>query len=473
MNKEQLLATDSYYDSHIDTWQYLQAAYDGAKALVEYGILEGFKEPEQYKKNGAVYGYEYTSRINKILTGFIANSKFINDYGKLSDDEMFQNFMQDCDLYGTDFNLWFNERREVVSYMGHIGIVVDMPVEPTGEGNLQAQKDLGIYPYLSSYDPVNILEMQISRNPQTNRPFFSKVKLREYNPDRVIILTPEKIEKYSIPIEDDEEAEQLNAGNDINKLGVIPFFLFINDKKPGTLETKSSVRGIADIDVSLIKDGLKSEKVLFNAAFPALVMAADRDDPTLSEQTMEKGVNQLLTETPETKGIHRWISSEAWSAIQPILASTDDKRREIYLMANLGAILQSTSNEARSGESLKQSFRYLEGSLARMVSNELEARRNVFRYWLLWLNRLDEFQEISIGHDGDFDIESMISSMDDILVEQSLLQASPTAQKELSKKIVNIGTLKTLDLSTISIINDEIDNFKIGLDENIQNETSQ
>lgn len=466
MNREELLETDQYYKDNIDNWLYLESAYKGAKALVEYGILEGlFKSPEQYLVNGAVYGFNYTRRINEILTGFILNSNFISDFDTIADDTLFKMFMSDCDLSGTDFDIWLNERREVVSCMGHIGVLVDMPNVTDSPQYLIDNK---IYPYLSSYSPVNILEMQRERDKLTNRPKFVKIKLREYSPDRIIIFTPEQIQIFQIPENDDEdEAVQINAGNDTNNLGEIPFFLFVNNKIPGTWNTQSNVRGIADIDVSLIKDGIKGEKILFNAAFPNLIKPADIDDPNIPEQEVKTGVYQIFNETPETRGIHRWISSEAWSAMQPILASMDDKRREIYLMANLGAILQSTSNDARSGESLKESFRYLIGNLSKMVSNELEARRNIFRLWLLWLGRADEFEKISLSHDGDFNIESLITSIDDVISENALLIASPTAQSELSKKIVSIGSLKTIDMRTRNIIFSEIDKSHSSISEKI------
>lgn len=456
MNREQLLETDKYYKDNIDNWLFLDAAESGVESLIKYGVLKGvFKDPEQYLENGAAFGFEYTRRINEILTGFIINSNFNSYYDTLSNDALFQMFMGDCDLNGTDYEAWCNERREVVSLMGHIGIFVDMA---RFTGTPQALIDNKIYPYLSSYSPIDVLQMPIIRDEITNRPKFSKVKLREYNPDRVIILTPENIQVWELPEDDEAEAIQINAGNDINPLGVIPFFLWINKRKPGTMTTLSNVRGIADIDVSLIKDNIRGDKLIHNAAFPNLVTAAEQEGAP-PEQQIKTGVNQIFTETPEEKGIHRWISSEAASAIQPLRDLMGDKRTEIYLMANLGAILQTVSRDARSGESLKESFKYLEGSLKKMVSNELEARRNIFRFWLKWLNKEDEFQKISISHDGDFDIESLILEIADLLTEKSLLSSSSTAQKEIEKKIVRIGSLKGLGQKTLGQIDTEIDNY--------------
>ena len=75
MTREELMETDKYYQDHIEEWRFLDAAFSGAKDLIKYGILgNDFKDQTVYQKNGAAYGYNYTARINGILTNFIANS---------------------------------------------------------------------------------------------------------------------------------------------------------------------------------------------------------------------------------------------------------------------------------------------------------------------------------------------------------------------------------------------------------------
>jgi len=87
----------------------------------------------------------------------------------------------------------------------------------------------------------------------------------------------------------------------------------------------------------------------------------------------------------------------------------------------------------------------------------LEVKRNVIRFWLLWLNKSDMFTEVNLSHDNKFNTEDMITTIDDILTEKSLLSSSSTAQKELTKLITRNGSLKNLDIETISIIDKEIE----------------
>jgi len=457
MTREELMETDKYYQDHIEEWRFLDAAFSGAKDLIKYGILgNDFKDQTVYQKNGAAYGYNYTARINGILTNFIANSNFIHSYGAaLSQDESFLAFLRDCNGIGTSYNVFWNEVREVVSCMGHCGVVVDQAAGGSA-AELKAKK---IYPFVQFYNPINILQMQISINPDTARPEFSRIKLHENNPERVIILEKNFIEIWDLPV--GSGGDPVLSDTIPNELGFIPFHMFINIRKKGKKwDTLSSVRGVADIDAAMVRDAIRVEKTIHNAAFSNLVLPAREHIPGQAEQTKKTGVSQIWTETPETKGITRWLSVEIAGILAPMLEVHEVRRREIYFMSDLAMILASDSKQPRSAESQEQSFKFLEGRLRKMVDNELEARRAVIKFWLSWQRKIDLFDDVNIGHDYEFNVQDLVSGLEDLLTEKSLLQASGTAQKELSKIITRRGSLKESPPEIIKRIDREIDEYE-------------
>lgn len=450
MEKSELLETSDYYKENEARWRFLEAANDGFRSLYEYGILSNFQNPEQYIESGRAYSFNYTKRINSILTGFIADTYFQSDYKPLKDDKMFQAFILDCDLMGTDFEIFWNCRRLIGGLFGLCGLLVDR-----GEGgNPQFLIDNNIYPYLTSYSPLDILDFDFSRDEASNRPYLSYIKLRQYNPDTVQIWTPENFEVHDIS---GEEATLIKEGE--NPLKEIPFVFYYNTKKPGSnYEGIGNVDDIVDIDVSLVIDSVMAGSILRKTAFPMYITPKLPGEFETKEVSIGKDrIQEYDPETPNAKPF--WLAPEASAAINPLMLFMEKKISEIYDMANLSGIrVASQSRQSRSADSYEQMFRFLKGRLSSAVDNEIEARKNVIRYWLKWQDKSDLYQDVQISHDHNFEIEKLITTIDDVMTEKSLLSVSDTAQRELLKTVMRTGSLADISEKKQAIISEEIDN---------------
>lgn len=458
MEKTELLQTDSFYNQNCETWQFLKAAYDGYKALIDIGLIDDFKDPAQYKKIGRGYGFSYSKRIIEVTCGFIAGSNFDQDFSSLESDVSWDLFYRDCDLIGTDFDTWWNETREITSTFGVVGILV---TQASG-GNPEVLKQKGVYPYLSSYSPLDILERRFERDPDTGRPVLTYLKLREYDPDTVIILTRESYETWDISDGKSNQGVLIDQLSGENQLKEIPFIFYFNLKKPGKkFEGLSLIHDIAPVDASMIRSAIRTDKIEHSAAYPIYVTPKEIDDG-LGLREIKIGLEEIQEYDPDTPNAKPfWLAPEADKAIEPILKIWQKKREEIYEMSFLSGIITATqSKDSKSADAYKQIFRFLTARLAKMVDSEVEARKGVIKYWLKWQNKEDLFQDINISHGKDFDIEALIETIEDILLEKSMLTSSVTAGKELQKKVVTQGTLADLSQDIQSKIFEEIDNYK-------------
>lgn len=453
MNKADLLETDDFHKANRENWLFLKAAYDGYKALIDLGLLDDFVNASQYKNIGRGYGFNYSRQIIEITTGFIAETPFSQDFSALKNDDAWAMFYSDCDLYGTDYGAWWNDHRDIVACYGYAGILV---TQPKG-GNPAAVREKGIYPYVTSYSPLDILERRFERDPDTGRPTLSYLKLRQYDPDTVIIWTLEEYQTWDIS-GDGDDAEMIEEMSGPNQLGEIPFVFHFNLRKPGRKwDGMSLIQDVAPVDASMVRSAIRADSIEHKAAFPMLIMP--REEEGTPERMVAIGVSEIQEFDPENPSARPfWLAPEAESAIRPILSIWEKKKSEIYEMSYLqGVMAASQSSAARSGESYNQMFRFLTARLSKMVKAEAEARLSVVRFWLKWRNAENVFSDIAITHSCEFDIEKLVATIDDLMTEKTLLRDSETAQKEISKQIVHNGSLRNIDQDVQSAIFAEID----------------
>ncbi len=202
---------------------------------------------------------------------------------------------------------------------------------PSGGGNPGTLAEKGIYPYLSYYSPMAILERKWDRDPETNRPFLSRLKLMQDEPRSVQIWTPANVETWILPAKesDDPWLDETRSG-DI-ALGEIPFIHYVNIESTDTKhEGFSDIEEIAAIDASMIVDGVRAGELLKKTAFPMLVMPKDEDNPQNPEKEIRIGHSVILDIDPDNPGVKPfWLQPETAGAIEPMLNLWDRKKSEI------------------------------------------------------------------------------------------------------------------------------------------------
>ncbi len=463
MNVEELKKTHPLYKKHQDEWVFLQAAYEGVKSLVEWGVLTQYeRDPVAYQERKTnAFGFNYSKSIVNTTNDFITEIPFEESWDTLADDELFSMFLDDCDQLNTNWEAFWNQKRKFVSILGHGGILIDKPAVPTTSEARGRQVERRIYPYLAYYSPLAILDWTFERNENTGRPVLSYLKLQE-DDDRYLVWFLDRWELWRI---DDVEKRQPGQSetqeavlerDGVNQLREIPFVWFYNMKN--ITEPKiglSDIVDIAPIDASIIRDASHIDQVIVHAAFPML--AVPKSPTEESKEDLEAGPTRIIDYDSDSAARPFWLEPKVSEAVGAVLSLWEVKSSEIYRLANLGSIITTQdSRAARSGESLKQVFRFLNAFLANKVDNEAEARRNVIYFWLRWQQDEAKYDDIRIEHSKKFDIDKYLQSLDDALTAKGVVKSSKIFVKELEKLVVK-RTLPDLPEDKYQEIEEEIE----------------
>jgi len=463
MEKEELLSTCDGYDRRKDDWEFYAAAYGGTKKLVEWGVLRQFEDDIENFNNRkkAAFGFNYSKRIVNTLNDFLREIPFEEDFGAVSDDDLWRYFEEDCDLLGTNWENFWGRKRKWTSVFGHCGILVDK-----ASGTFDTKRDeveLGIYPYLAYYSPLHILDWRFERDAVTNRPVLHYLKLYE-DIGTVRILTRANWEVWKLPERSDEQPVRIASGTNplkgVDGQGIIPFVWFGNGQDwADPSNSVSDITDIAEIDASIVRDASNTDEVVTNAAFPMLAVPKEEITEGGENTPVEIGPTRIIEFEPGKPGDKPfWLESKVKDCVDSMLKLWDKKSDEMYGMANLSIIREmSRSSAARSGDSQKESFRFLNSYLAEKVDSEIEARLQCVRYWGMWqgISR-GELNKITIAHEKKFNAEKLLLTMEDAVKAKDVV-GSDSFRNEVEKMIVRRVLGAGVGSEKMKLIEDEID----------------
>jgi len=452
MKKEELLKTNEMYNRNKTNWEFYAAAYGGTEKLIEWGVLRQFEDDiaNFNARKNAAFGFNYTKRIVNTVNDFLRETPFEEDIGVLGKDELWDAFTRDCDLYGTNWDNFWSRKRKWASVFGHCGILVD---KASGTYETRDEElELGIYPYLAYYSPLNILDWKYERDEVTNRPTLVYLKLYETG-DIVRIWTREKWEVWRIPEESDKTPLIIATGANPFKAnglpGKIPFVWYGNGQDSEDAgESTSDVADIAMIDASMIRDASNADEVITNAAFPMLAIPKEEITEGGESTAVEIGPTRLYefdSGNPGDKPF--WLEPKVKDCIDAILKLWEQKSDEIYGIANLSVIKQMANSKSnRSGDSQKESFRFLNAALAEKVDSEIEARLLCIKYWMMWQGLESDIKNINIAHEKKFNTEKLLLTIDDAMKAKNAVDSrvfGVEIEKMIAKRVLgNISNEK-------------------------------
>ena len=439
MDREELLKTNAFYDARKSDWEFYKAAYEGTKALIDWGVLRQFEDDrENFKaRKKAAFGFNYTRRIINVVADFLSEVPFLEEYGPLRNDVSWAAFLSDCDLYGSNWNNFWSHKRRKVSIFGYCGILVDKAI---GEfDNREEEVTNNIYPYMAYYSPLHVLDWKIERDTKTNRPMLSYLKLYD-DGGYIRIWTRTHWEAWQLPGTSESETEPQQVGEGRHNLEEIPFVWFTNGGEHSNItESISDIADIALIDASMVRDASNADEIINNAAFPMLAMPKEVETEGGDNKEVEVGASRILDFDPD--GAHPfWLESKVLDSISAIIRIWEKKSDEIYSMANLSALREiAKSKERRSGDSMKETFRFLNAELVEKVNCEMETRLLCIKYWMKWQGMEGQFNQVTVSHEKKFNAEKLILTIKDAMDSKSAVDSdlfNREIQKLIAKRIL-------------------------------------
>jgi hypothetical protein len=466
MTLAELQATHEYYDAYKPFWDFMLASYEGIRALIA-GNHVLFRHERETQANydrriSEAYGFGYSQSIVDIFNFYLFKKPPKREMGKLGDDKQWTMFMEDCDLYGMDFEHWLLESQRYAATMGHVGILVDKG--STEYKTKQQELDHKVYPYVARYFPQAILDWEYERD-DNNRPYLSMIKLldddgryRVWTTKEWATYKPTEEELGTAPTVRDADKGGTRGGGGTSGektqiepenfgpnpfmrdgKGEIPFIWMYNLKSKLRNIGVSDIKDVAYIDGSIIRNLSEGEEVITYGAFPMLrtPMREKGAAPTDKGEVKEVGMQALLEFDPENPDAKAdWLEAKVQEPIDAILNWILRKVEEIYRSSNAGGMAGTEiQTQAKSGTALKAEFQLLNSKLVSKGANTQQAEKSITRYWAMWQKDEAVLEDVNIEYSGTYDIENLAEDLENALTAKTIVM-SKTFKAQVQKNVV-------------------------------------
>lgn len=459
LTKADLDEVHEHYNDYKDEWDFLEAAYEGTKALLDYGALKQHERESNdnfSRRKDQAISFDYSRSVIDLFNFYMFKNPIRRSVGTMADDEVWQEFEKDANMEGDPLDNFMMEGSRKADTLGHVGILVDKP-------NIKAQtvadeKAAGAYPYFALYKPQSILDWKFIRE-ESGRRTLVYLKLMD-DEGKYRLWFEDHWEVWEIP-EDDagKQGEPQMIADGDNELGVIPFVWLYCQKSNKRQIGRSDISNIARIDVSIMNNLSQGEEVIDYAAFPMLMKPWGEPGSQPEGDQDEVGVTAVLgfpPDQPEAKP--EWLASETKDPIDAILAWMLRKIEEIYRSSNAGGLAATEiQSQAKSGVALKTEFQLLNGKLIKKSEGVVKAMIACVRFWVMWQGKEDIMDEIKIERPKTFEVENLAADLENMLSAKMLVQ-SVAFRKALARMAARM-VLTTADDDTLAEIDDDIDSM--------------
>jgi hypothetical protein len=491
MDAEELLETHDTYADRISDWTFWGLAYSGGTRFIDFALQKHIRESDSNWENRQDEGvcFNYSSIVIDLFNFYLTEKPALRELGPLVKDTLWQLFIKDADLYGTNFDVFLNESQKLAAIYGAVGILIDKP-KSTNEIVREDIRDR-VYPYCASFTLPNILDWKHERDPVTNRPTLTYLKLFDYD-NRYLLWWRDRWEVWAIPenttggmrihkhtdtsnyqprpgsnkyaahpgkvtsaLTSTEDPIMVDQGD--NPLGEIPFLWFQNIKNiEDPYIGESDIKEISRISASIIRNVSYGEEVIKFAGFPQARRPMAREGEDINN---EAGVTAILEFDPSLgeAGKPDWLEAAVNEPVGAILNWINKKVEETFQLAHLSGLnAQRTSGSAvRSGIAMRYEYQQLGLVLGKKSSNLTETELGIIKYWLKWQKSEKDFDQIKISRSADFSIDDLSQNLENSIMADRLIPEL-TFKKELMK-VVAKKVLPDVPDSKIEEIHNAID----------------
>ena len=461
--------THEVYNEHIKDWSFFGLAYQGGTPFIKYSLQRHSRESQANWKARQEEGvcFNYSSIVIDLFNFYLTEKPAVRQLNQLSEDTLWKMFTKDCDLYSTNFDVFLNEAQKMAAIYGAVGVLIDKPYSE----NKIVKDDIaqGIYPYCALFTLPNILDWNHERDPITNRPTLTYLKLLDFD-NRYILWWRDRWEIWKLPEgnpspmrvhkhKDTTDYEQrpgdnkwadepgqtyktqvgqeepilLDSGE--NPLGEIPFVWFQNIKSiMNPYIGASDIKEISRITASVVRNISYGEEVLKFAGFPQARRPMEKEGQPTSN---ESGVKAILEFDPELgeAGKPDWLEAKVKEPVDAILAWISKKINEKFQLAHLSGIHASeASDQVRSGVALRYEYQQLSLVLTKKSENVTETELGIIKYWLKWQQRSNWFDSMLISRSKDFSIDDLSQNLENAIMANKIVPEL-TFKKELMKVV--------------------------------------
>ena len=450
---EQLSQVHDGYAQNFKRWDYLGRSYEGGFTYTQGGYLR------KYLNEDSSPGDQYAQRLlstaldNHVKSTIETYRAYLfktepSRVGPVFERDDIDEFIDDCDLDGTDLDQFMKNVNDTASVFGSTWILVD---KPAYKAQTRAEEmALGIRPYVTMYTPSMVLDWQYERD-ITGRQVLTYVKIIEQTTptyDIVKVWTPNRVESYKVSKEGYTIASRdtvsfsqgdvtiitakydkiLSVEEYINPLGYIPMFCYQLGGTYWKGVGQSEVGDIADAQRMIYNLCSEMEQNIRISSHPSLVKSSDTD--------ASAGAGAVITLPEHMNGdLKPYLLQPTGATVDSILAAINYNIESINRMAHLSSV-RATVQSTRSGIAIEAEFMLLNAKLADRANSLKDAEEKIWDLYFAWLGE-EMPEEFDVEYETSFSLRDTQRELDQFKTALELVQ-DPVFKKHASKTIAQI-----------------------------------
>jgi len=456
MNRKELESKHPDYLIHSESWKFYRAAYEGTKALLDYGVVKRLTDEsnEDYAARlKTIFGFNLSERLIDLVIGYLFSKPTYYDFESLKNDKLFNMFIKNCDKQGNNFEDYMQNQMLISKVYGYVGLLINK-AKIDEQRTIEMDALEKIYPYITSFSPLSIYDWTY----ELINGAKSLTYLKLFDDTGCFNLWwPDRWEIWAT----DDDKEYVLHDSGINNLGIIPFVVLKNDANTVTMGGTSDIKEVARHDSALINNAHSANEIIAYNGFPMLQVPDKGQNDSRNIKVEPRAVLEYDRKFPESKA--SWLSTEVSAPITAIIEWNEIIILEAYKSIS-ASFMNDNGSGVESGEAKKRAFQSFNSSLAKSASALQQAELNIIDIWLMWQDNQQAFESISISRTKNYDIQSLSDDLDNFTAAMQMVK-SETFNQEVQKTTAG-RTLPDLSRETSKIIDDEINAASVEIDLN-------
>lgn len=451
---EQLKETNAVYRQEVKLWDYLARSTAGGQDYREAGYLRKY-----LNEDAAPGGNQYNLRListaldNHVQTvvnvyrSYIFKTEPTRTFGLAGEFAGADEFVEDCDLDGTDLNDFQKAVSDTLSVYGTAWVAVDRPAYQAQ--TLADEQALGIRPYVSLYTPMQVMDWKYERA-VNGRSELVFVKIREASYDTYDVIrvwTPTVVYEYHV--ERSQRPSLVRPNGDINSnpvestvmmdyekiikqieyinpLGRVPVFCAYNGRKVKNGYAVSDIADAADHQRAIYNLASELEQNIRISSHPSLVKTADT--------VAAAGAGAVINMPENLPGdLKPFLLQPGGATVDSILAAINYHKDAIDRMTHLTAV---RGEKTQSGTAHESDFLVLNARLADKAATLEKIEYKIWDLFFTWQG-IEPSEDFEVCYETSFSIRDKARDLAQLTTGLSLVD-NPLYQAEAKKAIVSI-----------------------------------
>jgi len=421
---EEFKRTHPDYDKHAAEWRFLHHSYVGGPTYQKAQYLTRYlfeSEEDYYGRLDSTPYDNHCKTIVHLYNSFIYANPPIRDVGSWNNNPVFEDFLEDADMEGRSLNQFMRQVDITASTFGHAWIIMDKSSEPAE--TLQQQSELGIRPYLSLYNPMNVMDWQFSRQPNGKVELVYLKIVEEPTGDRhrIRVFTKESIEVYEMS---DDRVRLIYAME--NPIGSVPAVCCYNARS-----------GIPGIGLGELGDIARLNRTIYDHTSEMIEIIRLANHPSLVKtQSVQAGAGPgaiIQMEENMDPGLRPYLLQPDSASLDGVRGTISDLVRSINTIAAVGSV-RATEARTMSGVALETENRILNAKLSEKADNLELCEEQLMELWAKWQNT--EWTG-TIDYPDSFNARDRANDLE-ILIKSNDISTNPRLREEIQRQLAGL-----------------------------------